>query len=89
MVDTRPINSGTLAWYVDWLGERNPEWTEDQRLEVATGFAKAQQPPTRPTLEEIVEDNRIEDEDNTERATARSEKRLREFIGGLYREAGE
>ena len=48
MVDARQIDSGTLAWYVQWLGERNPEWTDEQRLEIATGFVTAQLPPQQP-----------------------------------------
>jgi hypothetical protein len=48
MVDARQIDSGTLAWYLEWLSERNPEWTDEQRLEIATGFVTTQLPPERP-----------------------------------------
>jgi len=49
VVDTRPVDSGTLSWYIDWLAERCPDWTDEQRLEAATGFAQSQLPPQRPT----------------------------------------
>ena len=48
MVDTRPVDSGTLSWYIDWLAERCPDWTDEQRLEAATGFAQSQLPPQQP-----------------------------------------
>ena len=48
MVDTRPVASGTLSWYIDWLAERCPDWTDEQRLEAATGFAQSQLPPQQP-----------------------------------------
>jgi hypothetical protein len=37
----------TICWYMDWLKRRNPEWTEEQRLELATGFATSQQQPQK------------------------------------------
>lgn len=50
-----PHTEDTIAWYMRWLEERNPEWSPEQRLEVATGFAVLQQPPTAlPTIEDIV-----------------------------------
>jgi hypothetical protein len=48
VVDTRPVDSGTLSWYIDWLAERCPDWTDEQRLEAATGFAQSQLPPQQP-----------------------------------------
>ena len=46
--DTRPVDSGTLIWYINWLSERYPDWTEEQCVEVATGFTRQQLPPERP-----------------------------------------
>lgn len=51
----------TLGWYIDWLKERNPEWSDDQRLEVATGFVTTQQVPERP--KEVEEDEKLAAED--------------------------
>jgi hypothetical protein len=48
----------TVEWYINWLQERNPDWTDAQRLEVATGFSKSQQVPARPT--EAEEDDPVE-----------------------------
>ena len=76
MVDTRPINSGTLAWYVDWLGERNPVWTEDQRLEVATGFARQQLPPQRPPEDEDSDDGIMERLKETHAAERKARRHL-------------
>ncbi len=61
----------TLDWYIDWLKERNPEWTDAQRLEVATGFVTAQQPPQKPA--EVEEDEQLAavDARKAERAEAR------------------
>jgi hypothetical protein len=53
-------DSGTLAWYLAWLSERNPEWTDEQRLEIATGFVTAQLPPARPIKDEDSDDGIME-----------------------------
>jgi len=31
------MHSNTVEWYVNWLKEARPDWTDEQRLEVATG----------------------------------------------------
>jgi hypothetical protein len=42
------IIDSTVEWYVTWLKNFQPDWTDEQRLEVATGFAQSQLPPQRP-----------------------------------------
>ena len=72
---------GTICWYVDWLKERNPEWTEERCLELATGFATAQQPLARPTLDELTEEN--EKTNAEERKAERAgERKDRQYLTG-------
>ena len=44
----RKPDESTVEWYVQWLEETRPDWTPEQRLEIATGFSAAQLPPERP-----------------------------------------
>jgi hypothetical protein len=69
----------TLDWYVDWLKERNPEWTDAQRLEAATGFVAAQQPPQKPVEIEEDEERGAVDARKAERA---EERRNRSVLTG-------
>lgn len=62
----------TIEWYVGWLGERNPEWTDEQRLEVATGFAKQQEPQS---LQVIEDDALVADKTAAELRTAERKAR--------------
>jgi len=81
-----PMHSSTVEWYVKWLQETHPDWTEDQRLEVATGFADRQQQPL-PAVAELEEEAPADE--TRERSKTRHEARLHKFIGGLLKEAGE
>jgi hypothetical protein len=42
------FEDSTLDWYIQFLTQRYPDWTPEQRLEVATGFVNQQKPPQRP-----------------------------------------
>jgi len=86
------MHSNTVEWYVNWLKEARPDWTDEQRLEVATGFADRQQVPVTKSTTVGDEDEEVMPDGETvgnRRAKERSEKRLADFIGGLYKQAGE
>jgi hypothetical protein len=80
----------TVEWYVDWLKERNPEWTDEQRLEIATGFANQQLPVTKSATvgEEPAADEEPTPEDVREQKR-KAERLLNGYIGNLFKEAGE
>lgn len=67
----------TIEWYVEWLRERNPDWTDEQRLEVATGFAVLQEPPKRP----VVEPEETPDEQTAAEARKEDRKNRRYLTG--------
>jgi len=59
MIDTRQPDERTVQWYVEWLTVRFSDWTEEQRLEIATEFARQQLPPqcaVEPEEDETVAD---------------------------------
>lgn len=74
----------TTEWYVDWLKENYPDWSDDQRLEVATGFANQQLPPVRP-IEEAEEETEVLTDERAKRR--KDERMLRGYIGNLLDEA--
>ena len=80
MVDTRPVDSGTLTWYINWLGERYPDWTEDQCLEAATGFARQQLPPQRPTEDD--DDDPVDAMDRLAGEARAAERKARRYLTG-------
>jgi hypothetical protein len=47
----------TTEWYIDRLTADHPDWTAADVAAIATGFVKSWQPPARPTLDEIAEEN--------------------------------
>ena len=69
--DTRSVDSGALTWYINWLSELYPDWTEEQRLEIATGFVAAQLPPAR----------LVEEDDPVEEAR-KEERKMRRYLTG-------
>jgi hypothetical protein len=72
----------TVAWYVEWLNERNPEWTDEQRLEVAIGFAQQQAPPKPKAEEDAPETDEPQTEESAreqERAQARRHLNAKEL----------
>ena len=79
------LHDNTVSWYVNWLKEARPDWTDEQRLEVATGFADHQQQP----LPAMVKEDEPEPDVPNERAASRHKERLNKFISGLLKEAGE
>ena len=82
MSDTRLVDSGTLTWYINWLGERYPDWTEEQRVEAATGFTRQQLPPQRPTEDDDPVDLLVEEASVAERKARRylTGKELMEIV---------
>lgn len=66
---------GTIEWYTNWLAERRPDLSEEQRLEMATGFTQQQQPPVRKP-DELQTDEVVTA--NNERAEQRKRARLTE-----------
>ena len=81
MSDTRPVDSGTLTWYINWLSERYPDWTEDQRLETATGFSRQQLPPQRPS--EDADDDPVDAMDRLAGEASVAERKARRFLTGI------
>jgi hypothetical protein len=75
MADDRKPDSSTLEWYVNWLAERYPDWTEEVRLSLATDFAIQQLPPVRKTDE-------FGEPDTTEEELTRAEQRKRARLTG-------
>jgi hypothetical protein len=69
--DTRSVDSGALTWYINWLSELYPDWTEEQRFEIATGFVAAQLPPAR----------LVEEDDPVEEAR-KEERKMRRYLTG-------
>lgn len=66
----------TVEWYVQWLADRYPDWTPEQRIEIATGFAEQQQPPKAKLPEEDIE----EDSQNNARPEERKDARRRTYL---------
>jgi hypothetical protein len=82
-------SDSTLEWYINWLAERHPEWSPEQRLEVATGFVAQQQPLTPKEEEPDYDEIPLPETPETRREAKRADARLHKFIGGLLKEAGE
>lgn len=67
--------ANTAEWYVKWLEERYPDWTPEQRLEIATNFAEQQTITLRPA--QIEED---EEPQSNARAEERADARKRSYL---------
>jgi len=83
------MHNSTIEWYVGWLKEVRPDWTDEQRLEIATGFATQQQPPVRPTEIEEDEELAAKDAQAAHFFLRSDERRLHKLISGLLKEASE
>jgi hypothetical protein len=77
--DAKPVDSGTLTWYIRWLSERYPDWTDEQRLEIATGFVTAQLPPERP----VEDDDPVEAMERlTDQEIRAADRKARRYLTG-------
>jgi len=77
--DTRSVDSGALTWYINWLSERYPDWTDEQRLEIATGFVTAQLPPERP----VEDDDPVEAMERlTDQEIRAADRKARRYLTG-------
>jgi hypothetical protein len=56
------FRDSTVEWYVNWLTESHPDWTPEQCLEMATGFAILQEPQVKTVVEEEMEEPAIMDD---------------------------
>lgn len=78
----------TTEWYVEWLKDNYPDWSDEQRLEIATGFAKQQEFIVGTVVE--VEEPVADDPKADARAKRRKDERmLRGYMSSLLKEAGE
>jgi secreted trypsin-like serine protease len=66
----------TVEWYQNWLAEKRPDLSEEQRNELAVGFVTAQQPPKR-VVDEEDDDEVMPDGMSVEEARAEQRKRIR------------
>ena len=73
MADVSNHESSTIEWYVARLHEEHPEWTNEQCVELATGFTLQQRPPApKAEPEEETEEQTAEQARNEERKTRRN-----------------
>ena len=69
------LRDSTIAFYVQWLEETQPDLTDAQRYEMAVGFTDAQcKPPA--AADDITDEDVVELLDATARAQMRKRERL-------------
>ena len=71
----------TIEWYVTELKERNPEWTDEQCLEMATGFTMSQCSPAQ-LSDEISIDEVLSQAVADHRAERAAERKNRKYLSG-------
>lgn len=69
------LRDSTIAFYVEWLEETQPDLTDGQRYEMAVGFTDAQCTPPA-AAEDITDEDVVDLLDATERANMRKRERL-------------
>lgn len=76
--------ANTAEWYVKWLEERYPDWTPEQRSEIAANFAQQQAPPLKaqiePDEEETPGDTRADERKDARRRSYLTEKELNKIL---------
>jgi hypothetical protein len=84
MANLRQPNASTVEWYESWLAEKHPDWSAEQRREMATEFAAQQMMPQRPEAEE--EEDTDMAAETAEQKKRRAERKLHEQLAKLIRE---